>query len=210
MPQPVLVSRAIYVSLAHRYWASRCSAEENAARYGAQASAQGVGANMRIEVGRLRGNEEDLSRDLGLAKKLLDHRSLFSEIDEFRDRPSSLENIVQFLSTHLPDVDVLRVEESDKIACSRSKGQADIGFEMQVMNLRLYFKGSVGADGLLVVRDQVTQAVMNEYREVPADAPHDEAAWAERLLAQLALRVPLNQLRIDLGRQKYILVNSKG
>lgn len=208
MPRPVLVRKSQYVSVAHRYWDEHWSDAENRQHYGRLASRDGVGSNMLVEIGRFNVQASELDAVAVKVKQLLDHRCLFAEVAEFKTKSSSLERICAYLQTQLPPLDLIRVEENSKIAC-----QIDAqGFtlEVQAMNLRLYFCGQLGEDGLIFEREKVTQAVIGQYKAGHFPEDQDPYAWGRSLYEKLSRQLPLNRLRIDLGRQKYILVNSNG
>lgn len=207
---PILLSKSQYVSVAHRYWDMRLSLEENIRIYGSLASLDGIGSNMRLELSSFNGSEANLEAPIAMAKKLLDHRRLFTEIDEFKTQASTLERVTAFLKRELRDMDIIRVEESERLACIVQKDSNAFQVEMKVMNLTLTFAGPLHENGLLIDRHQVTQAVMDEYRADGDPEGLSTRQWAEHLFGQLSKRVPVQQLRIDLGRQRYILVKSEG
>jgi hypothetical protein len=208
MTRPILVRKSQYVSVAHRYWDERWSDAENRRHYGRLASRDGLGSNMRIELGKFEAKASELDAAAVQAKQLLDHRCLFTEVAEFKTQSSSLERVCAYLQAQLPPLDLIRVEENSKVACQLD-GQG-LTLEVQVMNLRLYFHGRPGENGLIVDREKVTQAVIDEYGNDPLSEALSSAEWARSLYEKLGRRLPLNRLRIDLGRQKYILVNSNG
>lgn len=204
MPQPILMRQKQYVSVAHRYWDPQWNEAENLKHYGRQGSKQGVGSNMLVELGKYGASPQELAAVSLKAKQLLDHRCLFREVPEFESQASTLERIFLYLQKSLPPLDYLRVEENSHLACQSDK--QGLRLEVDVMNLRLAFTGPVGADGQILEREQVTQAVIKEYKSGQTEG-HD---WAEKLYTKLAQRLPVTELRIDLGRQRYILVKSKG
>jgi hypothetical protein len=208
MPQPMLVRKSQYVSVAHRYWMEHWGAEENHRHYGRLSSRDGIGSNMLVELGRFTVQASELDAVAVKAKQLLDHRCLFREVDEFKTKCSSLERICAYLQAQLPPLDLIRVEENSKIACQIDA--QGLTLEIQAMNLRLYFCGLPGEDGLIVEREKVTQAVINQYKSDSLAADLSSIDWGRSLYEKLGRQLPLNRLRIDLGRQKYILVNSNG
>lgn len=204
MPQPILMRQKQYVSVAHRYWDSRWDEAQNHKHYGRQSSNQGVGSNMLVEVGLNNSDPARLAAASLKAKQLLDHRCLFREVPEFENQASTLERVFLYLEKNLPPLDFLRLEENSHLACQ--SGNKGLHLEVDVMNLRLSFAGPLGIDGQIFNREQVTQAVIEEYR---AGEPVG-GNWAEKLYTNLSARLPVTELRIDLGRQRYILVKSKG
>lgn len=208
MPQPILIRQKQYVSVAHRYWDSRWDEAQNRRRYGRQASPQGVGSNMLVEIGKYGAQPSELASASLKVKQLLDHRCLFTEISEFEGQASTLERVCLYLQKNLPPLDWLRVEENSHLACQA--GPRGLRLEVDVMNLRLSFSGPMGEDGQIFEREQVTQAVINEYKSERAGPDENSGRWAEKLYTNLAQRLPVDELRIDLGRQRYILVKSKG
>ena len=208
MPRSILVRKSQYVSVAHRYWNERWSEAENRRHYGRLTSRDGVGSNMLVELGRYNAQPADLDVEAAKVKQLLDHHCLFREVDDFKTSPSSLERICTYLQSQISALDLIRVEENSKLACQvDAQGMT---LEIQVMNLRLYFRGPLGENGLILERERVTQAVIEEYKADPSTGDQSPSEWAQSLYEKLIRHLPLIELRIDLGRQRYILVKSNG
>lgn len=194
----VEVSQSVYVSAAHRYWNSQWSHEKNVQIYGASASPEGVGSNLRLEFS---GPESELLR----LKQLIDHRCLFTDIPEFADRPSTLEKITEYLAARVPAGAGLRVYENDHLSCTCRGGEITVS--LKVMNLTVTVRAPIDAEsGLAMDRALVTQEVKKAFAE---SAEGDPYPWSQQLFSRLKSQIEnLHSLRIDLNRHEYILINS--
>lgn len=202
----VTLSQSVHTSLAFRYWNNLWSHEENRRRYGRMASPEGLGGNWIIEVGG-QVAEADLRAPLSQIKALLDHRCLFTDIADFRDTPSTLENVTLFLGRQflVGKFEFLTVHESDSLACTFRGG--DLTLRMKVLNLTLDIKGSQDESGLMTSREQVTQAVIETHAQFANASDLRGDQWAQSVFEILKQRVHgLALVRVDLGGGQYIVV----
>src|SRR5690606_18321654 len=136
---------SVHVSLAYRCWNSLWSHEENQRRYGSLASPEGVGGNWRIEIGRDDENEAAFDTELARLKGLVDHRCLFTDLEEFRTAPSTLENVTYFLGQNLfgrsDQWAFLTVHENERLACTIGK-DLSLTLQLKIQNLTLTLEGS--------------------------------------------------------------------
>jgi hypothetical protein len=136
---------------------------------------------------------------------------------EFSSRPSTPEN----LALHLAPLAFARpldqgrwvsftIYETEHSAF-KVFADGETEAEVRVSNLTLTTKADVDRDsGLGIPRAQVTQTVKNLLMPMREPSGLDEAEWGKVLHARISDQIPnLKSLRIDLGRQKYIVVNSK-
>src|SRR5262249_37638396 len=115
------VSNSVYASLAQRYWNPSWTLEKNRQIYGREASDEGVGGNLRIEL-EVEGDGDSLSTLLASLKSEIDHRTLFGPGSPFENRPSTLENLTEYLAGLLPNGgwSRLTVWETARLGSSRS------------------------------------------------------------------------------------------
>lgn len=215
---PESVSPSIYVSVAYRYWNGQWSREKNLQVYGADASEEGLGGNFRLQATVRTQHVLDpgavqaiLAAPLARLKGLVDHQCLFQEIPQFRTRPSSLENICEFLAADLfqqplngADWESLTVWETESLGCQRSvRGEVDL--HMKCLNLMLTCRGPVdGETGLLIARPVIEHAVRQAFLAFSEPAGEN---WGQRLFATLKRSLSnLRVLRIDLGSQEYLQI----
>ena len=217
MSSDIQFTKSIFASVAHRYWNEQWSCEKNVQIYGADALEEGIGSNLRIEIGwqgDLETTEMILSPALERIKALVDHKCLFSP--PLGAEPSTLENITCELTRELLRVPPLRgrwrsltVWESEHLGCISLVNEAAIYLVFKLFNLTLDCQIVVNPEtGLGLsrwpLRDRVrevffTQDVKNQ----------DLDLWSRQLFAALAKSIQsLKRLRIDLGRHEYLLVHS--
>lgn len=205
-----IISRSAYVSLAYRHWNNRWSTDENVRRYGALGSAEGLGGNWNIEVGLLGQQEDILQVKLDQLKALLDHRCLFTDLEDFRDGPSTIEKVTSVLGQKLfmepTPWTHLTIRENDRLACTADRTRG-LSLKIRIMNLELSFQGPLDESGLMINRERVTQSAIQLYKSFDAESFSTERAWAEALYSQLNQSMAsLFSVRIDLGRGRYIVV----
>ena len=215
----VRVSQSVFVSLAYRYWNSSWSREKNLHIFGARASEEGMGGNWQLEaaVWVKPGEEPELQSHLNFVKAQLDHQCLWEEISAFRERPSTPENLTLHLGQSLFSRPLnqgrwasFTIHETPHFAVTLRPDGA-LRASIKANNLTLECAAQLDEEsGLGIARDQVTQEVKNLLMSSTEPSPLKESEWAEVLLGRLSGSIPgLKSLRIDLGRQKYIVVNSK-
>lgn len=207
----VSLSQSVYVSLAYRLWNNQWSHERNLNVYGAQASPEGVGGNWRIEL-TLQSDENAFTVPLARLKNILDHRSLFTDLEPFFRQASTLERVTQHLAgtMEIPWTR-LTVHESERLACAVEPGSREVQLIQRENNLWLTLRGVPDEEsGLLLARHEVTQQVIKIFKAHGAKQMADERTWAEWLFSHLRAALPLlESVRIDLGRDKYIFLSSK-
>lgn len=213
----LIQSKVFFVSLAHRYWHTLWSLEENRKAYGAFASAQGVGSNLRVTLHCRTLDPGELQWDLvaDYLRSRLDHRCLFTDEETFLARPSTLENIVEWLGRELADFSppggaewvTLEAFETESVGCLLCFADFSVRLQQKVGNLRLTFAHKVDSEsGLLISRGAAPRAVaaVFPYFSRPFD---DEREWLLQLFNQLQAHLPsLCELTVDLGRQKTLRI----
>ncbi len=202
----VTLAQSVHASLAYRHWNNLWSHDENLRRYGSMASPEGLGGNWIVELaGRVA--EADLHEPLGRIKSLLDHRCLFTDVAEFRDSPSTLENVTLFLGRQflVGDFEFLSVHESDSLSCTLRAGVLTLRFRL--LNLTLDIEGVPDESGLMTSREQVTQSVIETHAQFANASDLLGDQWAQSVLENLKQSVRgLALVRIDLGGGQYIVV----
>jgi hypothetical protein len=213
-------SQSVYVSSAHRYWNFQWSEARNREVYGAQASVEGVGSNLRLEIA-VQVNENSGDADLRAAvaelKKLADHRCFFADVAAFAEAPSTLEAVTQYLAQKLfsqaPPAGrwaYLTVAENEHLSCTVFPGSTDVEMRIRVLNLEMSIRRDVDSlSGLALDRREAWDSVRAVAPGFAEPAAAGEAAWAESLRQALEIKVKgLSELRIDLGSQRFIRVRS--
>lgn len=208
------LSRSVHVSLAYRCWNNQWSQEENRRRYGLQASAEGLGGNWLIEIGRSDEREDKLEPQLAQLKGLLDHRCLFTHVEEFHSTPSTLENVTVWLGKQLfngdPGWSYVTIHENDRTACTVQADGRPLQLSLRILNLTMTLQGVPDESGLMTSRDLLTQLVIRTLREFENVDYNDFETWGNTLFATFQSGAPgLKSLRVDLGGGKYIVVKSK-
>lgn len=215
----VRVTQSVFVSLAYRYWNSTWSREKNLHIYGSRAFAEGMGGNWQIEASAwiMPGEELDLQSHLNFIKAQLDHQCLWEDMSAFRERASTPESLTVHLGQALFSRALDRgtwasftIRETPGFAATFSSDGA-LTAEIKANNLTLECAAELDEEsGLGIERDQVTREVKNLLISSTESTSLNESEWAEVLLSRLSSSIPrLKSLRIDLGRQKYIVVKSK-
>jgi len=205
------------LSVARRDWIPSRDASTNKSLYGTTASPEGVGCNLRVTLGAVGANREELSARLLSLKKQFDHTCLFEDVDVFRARSSTLERVTQHWADQIfgtalsaGDWSYLRVQEGENLfGCVRPQSRDQVELSVSVSNLRLNFKGPPnGESGLLVRRSAVVAAVAASAREFGAGNPDlSERDWSEKLFISLKAKLShLDSLDIDLPSQKSLHV----
>lgn len=210
-----------YVSVAHRYWNSTWSDAQNKLHYSAQASEDGVGSNLRLEI--TLNSEQDASTELeqGLAKlkRLVDHHCFFTDFAEFQSRPSTLESITVFLAQTLFAMPLpqgqwtsIAVAENSNLICSVRPECALVEMTIKILNLTFTLERKIDPDtGLAISRSELWQIVRTVAPDFAQSHSGNESAWAESLWSAFHSKVKgLTDLRIDLGSQRFLRVHSKG
>lgn len=209
--------RTVYVSLAHRYWNPGWSAQQNLSVYGADASVEGMGANMRLDGYAMNPSASELTAllpALESVKGLIDHRSVFDDLPEFKSRASTLESMAEFLGQKLFASPLglgkwhsLRLWQGENLSCVTFPGQERLELNLKVMDLWLTFEGKINSEtGLIRARGEVFPCVQQAYGSCQNVAIDDRAAWLFKYLqSQLEF---LTRVEIDLTRQKYLVLGS--
>lgn len=212
------LSQNCHVSVAHRYWTPALSAAENRALYGDLVSSEGVGSNLELRLGVRQAPEArdlDLSQYLGRLKSLCDHRCLFAEEDEFRERASTLERLTQFLAARvfpepLPHAawSFLEVTERAGLSCRATAEREDVTLIERAFNLTGYLRGAVDpVHGLVCPRGTFSRAVRTLAPRLAEATTLTPDAWANGLFESLRVQVKeLQALEIDLGSQQRLRV----
>jgi hypothetical protein len=209
-------AKVIFVSVAHRYWHTLWSPEENRKAYGTLASVQGVGSNLKITLSCQVEADREPPWDviLNYLRERLDHRCLFTDEDVFRIRPSTLENIVLWLGSELAIISPvdggrwvgLEVCETDSIGCQLSWPDRLV-LKQKVGNLWLTLTGRVDQEsGLMISREAASQAVARLFPRFAASI-EDEEFWLSQLFHEFQKELPaLVELTVDLGCQKSLRI----
>lgn len=155
------ISSSVHVSLAYRL--------ENGAI---------LGGNWRLEVGVACDFEPALDAALTELKSLVDHRCLWTDVDVFKERDSSVPAVAGWLAERLfreyPETTFLTVHENPGHAVRFERGGATPLTEIQLMNLR------IGVRAARVDKTTLTQAVKEAWgREL----------WGEALVRNLSAQV---------------------
>ncbi len=200
-----MFAQSIFVSLAYR---------------SADSPPLELGANWQIQIAAIAAPdaEPDFNPHLAMLKETLDHRCLWEDLPNFCDSPSTPESVCIFLAEQVFQRPMnqgqwykLEIQETAHRACSILRERPnEIELEVRAMNLSLRLRGETSNIASLVAsRDLVTQVVAQLYDECGTPAARSEQEWSESLFARLRAQVKsLNSLRIDLGRQYFIEVNS--
>lgn len=203
-------SQMTYVSLAHRYWNSLWTPEENRKVYGDWSSIQGVGSNLKLVLavqspGPIPENAETALQAL---KRSADHRCLFTDVADFASRPSTLETITLWLVSQVVQIPLeflayLEVHESEKLKCRYRWDTREVRLTQKVGNLHLTVSGQVDSQtGLLFSRERLSTAVAEVFPQFSEPFETTEG-WLKKLFGELHRRIPqLCELRVDLGGQK--------
>ncbi len=214
----VRVTQSVFVSLAYRFWDEAWPLEKNLQVYGARASREGMGGNWRIEIGVDVGDGDPppaFQEHLDFLKSKLDHRCLWEDQQEFAERASTPERVCRWLAPILfaRTLDLgqwaeLTVHESERLAFT-ARVAGPMTADIRINNLTLTCATEWREEeGLALSRDWITQEVRRLLEASREPSGLDTYAWAETLGVRLKTQVPaLTRLRIDLGRQKYIVVN---
>ena len=205
-----------HVSLAHRYWNKGWDDERNRLIYGASASPEGVGSNMILRLEAEGDVSVDFKAALQALKAQVDHRCLFEDVERFKDEPSTLERVTEFLarsafSQPLPAGQKwvsLSVSESPWTLARAFVDAGDLEMEARIHNLTLRLRGRVDeSTGLLLERGSI-EAAVKDLDLKPTTL--SSQAWAEALLSKCKSKVKnLKGLTVDLGRQGKITVTSE-
>jgi hypothetical protein len=206
----VILARSVYASVAHRYWNEDWDPAKNRQTYGPDASPEGLGSNLRIELALRTDDEGALTEPLEGLKRLVDHQCLFVQESPLYGRPSTLENIAVWLSENLQgDWFALTIWESERLGCQiRRKGNPVLLFKEN--NLTLSLEGRIAAaTGLLADRVSVRKAVAQTFVQLNEINEPDFAKWGEKLFLNLKVALPyLRSVTIDLGRHEALVVHS--
>lgn len=214
----VRVTQSVYVSLAYRYWISEWSKEKNLQAYGDRASSEGMGGNWRIELGAdvPAGEQPELESHLTFLKNFLDHRCLWEDAEAFRSEPSTPESVCAFLAPQVFQRPLscghwasLTIHESDRLSFTSFAGGEEMCADYKVNNLTLTCRADWQKDTKLALsRELITQAVRGLYKEYREPSGKSVDVWAQSLKARLKVDVKnLIRLRVDLGRQRHIIVS---
>jgi len=206
------IAQSVFASVAHRYWHPGWTEERNREVFAGDASVEGLGANMRIE---LAGDAADHSEmEIGAAltplKNLLDHQCLFAADAPFALKPSTLENVTLYLAGHLDggQWSSLTVWESATLGCRWSEKRLTLIFKQR--NLTLEIVATPDAEsGLAISRNAVRNAVENLLVKLNSFNDPDLQRWGGKIFSALQASIPeLTRLRVDLGRHEGIVVHS--
>jgi hypothetical protein len=211
--------QSVFASVAHRYWNPHWDEVTNRQVYGADASSEGIGSNLRLEACAIgtdgMSDDEQLSEELltpGLEqiKQLVDHQCLFAEDSEFT--LSTLENItvhlgncLQRTALRLGHWHALTVWETEHLWCRYFPAHSDlveIGFRLH--NVSATWRGPIHLEsGLALAREASRRTLAEVLERIPQGSPPAELWRAVQRSPQALCR-----LRIDLGRHEYILMGS--
>ncbi len=189
-----------YASVAHRY------------RVG-----QLIGSNIRLEAAvacQPPGPGAEFTAALNQIKALVDHQCLFTQIERFKDHPSTAETMVDYLGQALFAVPAgharwlsLTLWETGEIGCTRYVN-GDLELHVKAFNLTLNLRGPLNVEtGLVAVREMVFHSIHAAFITFEEKSFPDQNAWGRELFSNLKHSMPqLHSLRVDLGRQEYLLV----
>ncbi len=214
-------SQSVYASLAHRCWNFSWSEARNLAVYGTQASAEGLGANWRIEVSVQSeiGDDLNLTPHLNFLKSKVDHSTLWLDLSGFEHKPSTIEAVTVHLANELFSTPIagslswksLTVHESPLFSVTATKGQSELKITVRQNNLTLICAGELDQEsGLVVSRDLITREVKSLLQERTASTDEEGfIPWAEGLLGKLKRQVHnLEGLRIEIRPNRFVQVFS--
>lgn len=224
VPIPVgKMSQSTFASVAQRYWNDEWSTIKNHQIYGAEASSEGLGHNLRIVLSAMDGpglDSSDILQRLTSSKKLVDHQCLFGpeRPREFPGSASTLERVtlILFREACRPPLPLgtslqLTIWESETVGCTVSSTQPHQPIEVHLRrhNLILSLRAQVDEQtGLAVSRDQVF-ARLDQIQQDWVNAPRIPGNWREHLFQQIKKELPqLESVHIDLGCHEFLNVRS--
>jgi len=213
MTKPIVLAQSIYASVAHRYWRQEWDSAKNTQVYGRDASPEGIGSNLRLELAVQADDESVLTAPLAWLKRQVDHQCLFVEGSPLHRLPSTLENMAHWLADGVfvqGSFHALTVWETERLACVVKPGKPTVQVIFKENNLTLQIEGRIDAEsGLAVPRSIVHEAVHGAFEQLKENHNVDLAAWSEKLFLNLQPSVSgLRTLTIDLGRHKSLVVHS--
>jgi len=205
------IARSVYASVAHRYWRPDWSLAKNREIYGRDASVEGLGANMRIELEADADlcKEPELSARLDQLKSLLDHQCVFLPGSKFEREPSTLENITAYLVENLNFAESsLSVWESEHLGCRQEGLLQTLIFKQR--NLTLEIEASRDpVSGLGISRRTVFDAVERLLVKLNGINDPDVQHWGKGIYTLLKADLKgLHSVRVDLGRHEGLIVQS--
>lgn len=166
---------------------------------------------MRLELSANADTRDEaaLTARLERLKSRLDHQCLFSPGMEFANRPSTLENITEFLAQDLgSEWKALTVWESEHLGCRKSDHKLTLIFKQRNLTLELQAVADAQT-GIAVSREAVHAAVEDLLVKLNSFNDEDLHRWGEKIFAALKVSLPaLFSLRVDLGRHEGLVVHS--
>lgn len=207
------IAQSTYASVAHRYWRPEWSAEKNREIYMEDATSEGLGANMLLELEADRAllTEDEVKGLLTVLKERLDHQCLFLNESRFATEPSTLENITVDLTKRLDREGwrSLTVWESPRLGC-RVNPQGEMVLIFKRRNLTLEIAGVIEPlSGIAVRRKSVENSVEGLLVKLNSINDPDIQSWGTKLFSALQVSLPgLISVRVDLGRHDGIVVHS--
>jgi hypothetical protein len=210
MTDTVILAQSVYASTAHRYWNVAWDSAKNHQVYGQDASVEGIGSNLRLELAiqvNSDASEALLAAPLAKLKSLVDHQCLFASDSPLGASPSTLENLTLWLvRVNLGEWNYLKIWESERLSCTIRPGAHAVQMTFKEQNLTLEISAPVDPlSGLAVERALVKKAIvqLNEINE------SDPVLWSEKLFRNLQNSIPgLCSLTVDLGRHESLVVHS--
>ncbi|MGZ3722042.1 MAG: hypothetical protein ACXVA9_03865 [Bdellovibrionales bacterium] len=214
MTNPVILSHSVYASVAHRYWNAQWSEAKNREVYGQDASTEGIGSNLRLELSVRAADgvgEADLLMALNQLKSMVDHQCLFAKDSEFGAKSSTLENITSWLSRALTiEWSSLTVWESERLGCIVQPSTSEPALIFKRGNLALKISRAVDSlSGIAVERAAVDRAVGERLVKLNENNDTQLSGWSRKLFLDLQNSLAgLCSLTIDLGSHESLVVHS--
>lgn len=161
-------------STAHRYARRDWSREKNLDHYAEFYSEQGLGHNfvVRLKMVEESSIEARVVNPAYDISRLIDHRFVDESIPFFKSRVSSLENIAEYLFAESCErwpgqIEWLEVQEGDSLTAIRKIDGMTLRKVVRtrnhenVLDVALYFFGSIDSESGLIVRRSVFNKIQN-------------------------------------------------
>lgn len=129
----IILHKVFHFCAAHRYWNPAFSAEENQLRFGEDVRLHGHNYKLVVSVSGPVDEQTGFVADLGRLKRVvaerviaeLDHKQIEREVEWFRTRQPSTENLVEWIWQRLQEAELgcrlqrVRLHETESIYTDR-------------------------------------------------------------------------------------------